>query len=129
MGWIGVDLDGTLAEYHGWVSKTHIGPPIPLMLARVRVWLAAGQDVRIMTARAEHPESIAAINDWCLKHLRVWLPITNKKDRAMDQLWDDRAIQVVPNTGVRVDGVDDASPRFRFRGEVGHWEGTTWLPG
>lgn len=26
-GWIGVDLDGTLAEYHGWKGAEHIGQP------------------------------------------------------------------------------------------------------
>ena len=35
-GWIGVDLDGTLAEYHGWKGSEHIGPPIPLMVERVK---------------------------------------------------------------------------------------------
>ena len=33
-GWIGVDLDGTLAEYHGWNGGA-IGEPVPAMLARV----------------------------------------------------------------------------------------------
>ena len=37
-GWIGVDLDGTLAEYHGWQGIEHIGEPIPKMMARVRRW-------------------------------------------------------------------------------------------
>lgn len=26
--WIGVDLDGTLAEYNNWISIEHIGKPI-----------------------------------------------------------------------------------------------------
>ena len=25
--WIGVDLGGTLAEYHGWIGIHHIGNP------------------------------------------------------------------------------------------------------
>ena len=71
-GWYGVDLDGTLAEYHGWVSPTHIGAPIPKMLYRVGRWLAEGKEVRIMTARV-HPnnpgraESMTAIYIWCLE--------------------------------------------------------------
>jgi hypothetical protein len=28
----------------------------------------------------------------------------SKKDYAMHELWDDRAVQVIPNTGVRADG-------------------------
>ena len=38
-GWIGVDLDGTLAHYDGWKGIEHVGPPIPAMLARVKYWL------------------------------------------------------------------------------------------
>ena len=49
-GWIGVDLDGTLAQYGGWNGGL-IGDPVPLMLQRVKEWIADGKDVRIMTAR------------------------------------------------------------------------------
>jgi hypothetical protein len=52
-GWIGVDLNGTLAEYHGWVNECHIGKPIPAMVERVRQWLDCGVDVRIFTARVD----------------------------------------------------------------------------
>ena len=55
-GWIGVDLDGTLAEYAGWVSEEHIGHPVPMMLERVKAWLAEGKDVRIFTARVDDGE-------------------------------------------------------------------------
>ncbi len=112
-GWIGVDLDGTLAEYHGWNSHTHIGPPIPAMLNRVKTWLASGVDVRIFTARVyaggrvssdELVEVVAAIENWCLTHLGEKLPITCTKDYGMIELWDDRCVQVVPNTGARADG-------------------------
>ena len=59
MGWIGVDLDGTLAL---WGTKdphttfihydvTRIGAPIPAMVDRVKALIAAGEDVRIFTAR------------------------------------------------------------------------------
>ena len=40
-GWIGVDLDGTLAEYQGYYAGA-IGAPIRPMLVRVQEWLAAG---------------------------------------------------------------------------------------
>jgi hypothetical protein len=49
--WIGVDLDGTLAMYNGWVDETHIGEPVPAMALRVRAWLAKGHTVKIFTAR------------------------------------------------------------------------------
>lgn len=120
--WVGVDLDGTLARYDGWVDETHIGEPVPLMLDRVKDMLAAGVDVRIMTARVDGGEVAAAmgldgasvfrdvvritniIQDWTEKHLGVRLPVTCKKDFGMTQIWDDRAIQIIPNTGVRADG-------------------------
>ena len=41
-GWVGVDLDGTLAQYDGWKGVDHIGDPVPKMLERVRNWLADG---------------------------------------------------------------------------------------
>lgn len=114
-GWIGVDLDGTLAEYAGWQGPAHIGRPVERMLRRVKEWLAEGKDVRIFTARvsydAGNDERMAqasaarlAIEAWCGNHLGRVLPITNIKDYGMYELWDDRAVQVFPNTGVRADG-------------------------
>jgi hypothetical protein len=108
-GWIGVDLDGTLAYYDGWKGETHIGDPIPLMVARVKNWLVENKDVRVFTARAHvedfnNSEGRKAIENWCLENIGCILPITNVKDFAMVQLWDDRAIQIKENTGVRVDG-------------------------
>ena len=38
-GWIGVDLDGTLAHYDKWRGVEHIGKPVPVMLERVKKWL------------------------------------------------------------------------------------------
>jgi len=122
-GWIGVDLDGTLAHYGTWQGPTVIGEPIPVMIDRVKHWLDQGQEVRIFTARVyplgylptslipasdqhifayEHKVAFAAahaIHDWCIKHLGKALPITCIKDYAMMELWDDRAVQVEKNTG------------------------------
>lgn len=99
-GWIGVDLDGTLAHYEGW-NGGDIGKPIPAMVARVKAWLAAGISVRIVTARVSVPlvGTHAAIEAWCVEHIGVALPVTCSKDYAMIELWDDRAVQVIPNTG------------------------------
>lgn len=104
MGWIGVDLDGTLAEYHGYCGPEHIGKPVPAMAERVMDWLKNGKDVRIFTARAGDPVSERYIKEWCIDHFGRVLPITATKTYSMIELWDDRAIQVVPNTGQRVDG-------------------------
>jgi len=42
-GWIGVDLDGTLAHYEGFKGAQHIGEPISPMVERVKRWLAEGK--------------------------------------------------------------------------------------
>lgn len=104
-GWIGVDLDGTLAEYHGW-AEGKIGKPIPAMVRRVRKWMDSGQEVRLFTARAAHLTKADRenIDGWCETHVGYVLPITCCKDFEMIELWDDRAVQVVPNTGRRADG-------------------------
>jgi hypothetical protein len=67
--WIGVDLDGTLAEYTVWKGPHHIGPPILVMLERVKRWLAAGVEVRIFTARAEDEGAALLIRQYCHYHL------------------------------------------------------------
>lgn len=112
-GWIGVDLDGTLAEYHGWEGIDKIGAPIPRMLERVKAWMAEGQPIKIVTARvARNPgrdRDVAEghIRAWLVKHLGpsgAHIPITCKKDFSIITLWDDHCVQVIPNTGLRVDG-------------------------
>jgi hypothetical protein len=105
-GWIGVDLDDTLAHYTGWKGHAHIGKPIPLMVKRVKKWLAAGIEVRIVTARAADPGNPGEqhIRAWCLKHLGQELRVQAHKDFMMIELWDDRAVQVLPGTGERADG-------------------------
>jgi hypothetical protein len=100
---IAVDLDGTLAEYEDWHGSSVIGKPIPLMLDRVKKWLAEGKEVTIFTARANNgPKAI--------KHIKAWLrlvglpdlPITNIKEHDFDEFWDDRAVTVERNTGIKL---------------------------
>lgn len=103
--WIGVDLDGTLAKWDGWTDCATIGAPIPAMVERVINWLNNGKTVKIFTARIsglqahDKLRTIEAIENWCMEHLGEVLPVTNIKDVGMVQLWDDRAIGVVMNTG------------------------------
>jgi hypothetical protein len=104
-GWIGVDLDGTLAYYDEWRGPQYIGEPIPAMYKRVKIWLDEGRDVRIFTARVSqyNPtrlEAFYAINEWCMKHFGRVLPVTSEKDYGMIELWDDRCVQVIPNKGI-----------------------------
>lgn len=51
LGWIGVDLDGTLAKSVKSKAAEDIGVPIHRMVKQVKKWLAQGQDVHIFTAR------------------------------------------------------------------------------
>lgn len=108
-GWIGVDLDGTLAEYDRWEGPERIGPPVPQMVNRVRQWLADGADVRVFTARVWHdgtPTRVheamvaeQAIQAWCEQHVGRALPVTCTKDFGMIVLYDDRCVRVEKNTG------------------------------
>lgn len=103
LGWTGVDLDGTLAMYDGWRGIQHIGEPIPQMVDNVKRLLASGRTVKIFTARVhdkeQREEVVKVIQDWCVKHIGEALEVTNEKDFAMIDLWDDRCMQVIPNTG------------------------------
>lgn len=123
-GWVGFDLDATLAHYDGWKGADHVGAPVPAMIELIKNMRAAGDEVRIFTARVwpiltvitpdwQIPTelhwvearvvnsliSIRAIRGWCLEHIGEVLPITCVKDYAMIALYDDRAIQVEANTG------------------------------
>jgi hypothetical protein len=105
-GWIGVDLDGTLAKYGGWKGETHIGAPIMPMVKRVQNWIAEGREVRILTARMSDPDEDArravacAVGNWTEEHIGHRLVATCVKDYGMVELWDDRAVRVVFNQGI-----------------------------
>ncbi|MFA5035696.1 MAG: hypothetical protein WC479_00775 [Candidatus Izemoplasmatales bacterium] len=98
-GWIGVDLDGTLAEFNGWVDDGGIGKPVPLMLKKVKKLLSEGHLIKIFTARAPYPQQIRIIQDWLEENGLPILEITNVKDLDMILLYDDRCVQIIKNTG------------------------------
>lgn len=50
-GWIGFDLDGTLAKYDGWKGLDHIGDPVEPMVERIKKLHERGVKVKILTAR------------------------------------------------------------------------------
>ena len=124
-GWIGVDLDGTLATYTGWLGANHIGEPIAPMVERVKAWIASGKTVKIFTARVHGhgapiigggvEDVITPIQDWCEKHIGKRLEVTNVKDFGMIELWDDRAIQVEVNTGFPVASCYDRKRNVEIR--------------
>lgn len=115
-GWIGVDLDGTLAEYESVPEELwdpfKIGKPIPKMVARVKEWLDDGKEVRIVTARvwfdlmkctqADVFKVVLieeTIQKWLMAQGIPPLKVQCSKDYQMLALWDDRAVRVVKNTG------------------------------
>ena len=106
-GWIGVDLDGTLAEWNTGDDVNQIGAPIHTVADRVRDWVAARIEVRIMAARVSSLACRACIEkqkemirEWTKEHIGTALEATAEKDMDMVQLWDDRAITVQKNTGL-----------------------------
>lgn len=106
-GCIAVDLDGTLAYYDEWRGLNHIGKPIPAMVERVKSWLASGMKVKIFTARVhqldlrseEGIEFVRTLAKWLKDAGLPMLDVTCIKSFDIIEFWDDRAIQVIPNTG------------------------------
>jgi len=141
-GWIGVDLDGTLAKYNGWQGEKHIGAPVPVMVERVKKMLQDGHTVKIMTARASEyghsPQQIIEntirIQDWCLEHVGARLEVTSDKDFEMIALYDDRAIQVKVNSGTIIgdsaelqDGLEYAT-KIAIAMKKQYPQNTEWRP-
>jgi len=119
-GWYGFDIDKTLAHADDPTDIMQIGEPIPEMVERLKQMLREGKNVKIFTARVamtsayssvsqrfDDPsfvqEQIKLIHDWCAKHIGCILPVTAVKDFACIEIFDDRAKQVVPNTGELVE--------------------------
>jgi hydroxymethylpyrimidine pyrophosphatase-like HAD family hydrolase len=99
MGHLAVDLDGTLTvevqPYDG-----SIGEPVEEMIWKVRIELAKGRQVRIFTARAAHDlREIQKVRKWVQKHIGVDLPVVCFKTMETEEIWDNRARQVITNTG------------------------------
>jgi hypothetical protein len=113
MSWIGVDFDRTLAVYNGWTGHAELGAPIQPMVDRVKQWLKEGKEVRIFTARISNlrpedlEECLEALRSWCRLYIGQELPITNVKDMHCVAIYDDIAIQVIPNTGQLVETIWD----------------------
>lgn len=104
-GWIGIDLDRTLAHYDKWRGPTHIGEPIPEMVQFVKKLIDEGHEVRIFTARMSEYEVYVrdqiekTIADWTEKHIGHRLFATCVKDYGCKAIFDDIAFHTVPNTG------------------------------
>jgi hypothetical protein len=96
-GYIGIDLDGTLAHYTP--GEGTIGRPLKPMVTRINELVSVGQSARIVTARGATQTMRLDVYCWLFKTFGFCLPVQNFKCFAMLELWDDRARQVVYNTG------------------------------
>jgi len=96
-----VDLDHTLSE--GVTDFDTIGPPVPLMVDRVKTWLWLGYKVSVFTSRvsahAQFKRQHDLVHSWCIEHVGVALPITAVKTPDVVEIWDNCAVRVEPNTG------------------------------
>ena len=106
--WYGFDVDGTIADNSAHTfGMGEIGKPIMPMCDLMRKLHAEGRRVKIFTARlsdvgGDHSSQQAVkehIWKWCDENLGFRPEITDRKDYKMECLYDDRAKQVVRNTG------------------------------
>jgi len=98
--WIGVGLDGTLAQVESLDDCPEaIGQPVPAMAQRVLDWHQSGFRVKILTWRGETADGRAAVAAWLQRHGLPELEVTHEKDFDMVEFWAARGIQVIPNTG------------------------------
>jgi len=102
MAWIGFDFDGTLA-------REYTLEPVKPMVDRLRTYLRNGTECRIVTARAGDGDGILLVKGWLREHDLPDLAVTDKKDYQMIILFDDRARQVIPNTGYVI-GEEESTP-------------------
>lgn len=109
-GWVGFDFDGTVAT--AVVDRTDpymLGKPVSQTVGRIKTLIKLGYEVRLLTVRMNEVSHLGIIRDldkmerllteWCIKHIGQPLKCTNQKDENMIVLWDDRAVQVIKNTG------------------------------
>lgn len=101
--WLAVDLDGTLAHYDGWKGIGNIGDPIKGIAEAIKARREAGWGIAIFTARVseQHEQEAAEESIWAwLDHHGIEVDgITCIKHKHFIEFWDDRAIQVIKNTG------------------------------
>lgn len=103
---IAFDLDGTLAEYHGWKGVSHIGAPVPKMIDRLLFHIENGDECIIFTSRVGHDD--VHQNTMAEHHISKWLrdndlpymKITARKLPGIRLFYDDRALHVEKNLGV-----------------------------
>ena len=107
--WIGFDVDGTLAYYDFKVKGLRpVGKPIPRMVAFLNEQIRLGRRCKYFTARAGTEEGRSDMEAWITEYKMPRLEITDRKDHNMIICYDDRARQVIPNTGEVVHADSDS---------------------
>lgn len=98
--WVGFDFDGTLAESVEINHNTEmhkVGKPIPVMIERLKFWLATGFCCKIFTARMSHPDSmirisvVESMHKFCTDNSLPILEVVAAKDHRMFLFYDDRS--------------------------------------
>ena len=103
---IAVDLDGTLAHYDSWKGIDHIGPVVPEVANAMELAQREGADIWIFTSRVSDPadaeQAGKVVHNWLVKNNFQFEGITAVKHKFFTEFWDDRAVQVIRNSGMFV---------------------------
>ena len=99
--WIGVDLDGTLAEAEPWKGFDHIGKPVPMMMKRLKNMAGYGLPGKDCNCPSSKSGARDSSNPRLVKKNGLpELEITSHDDMDMRE-YDDRCVQVVQIRVVR----------------------------
>lgn len=99
-----VNLDGTLAYYNVHGNINDIGDPIPNIKEKVLQWIKEGVIIKIFTARAYCEKNKSFVRKWLmLNGFPPTIEITNIKGIDCDLIFDDKAREVIMNTGDIID--------------------------
>lgn|SRR5512135_258223 len=91
---IGLDFDGTLAQYSGFAGMDVTGEPLPGALSFLKALHELGCHIAIFSARAKDARGKLAIERWLDQHgVRQYVElVTHEKLPDYDVIIDDRAI-------------------------------------
>ena len=89
---IAIDLDGTLAEYSGWMGEDIIGDPKPGAAAACKTFHNQGLEIIIFSVRARTLAGYRSIKKWLEEHEFCYDMISHVKYPAMLYI-DDRGLR------------------------------------